>query len=203
MKKSYLVIFILFSVLYGISLYLNHSAAGLIIKPVPLLVLIFSTGPVSRYNRNIFSGFILSLLGDIFLSHYLNLFIPGLVSFLIAHVFYIRAFFLKSSDPGIKVSPFFYACGVMIFIILQPRLGEMLVPVLIYLLVIVTMVWRSFMQRKVSAVSLYAFYGALLFFLSDTLIAFNLFASPFAGADFFIMGTYWWAQFLIYKSIDR
>jgi uncharacterized membrane protein YhhN len=202
MKKSYLIIFILFSLLYGITLYLELSLAGLFIKPAPLLVIILLTRPVSRYNRNILSGFLLSLFGDIFLAHYINLFIPGLVSFLFAHIFFIRAFFLKSREPGIKESPVFYACGAIIFLYMQPHLGEMFLPVLIYLFVIVTMVWRSYMQRKVSAVSLYAFYGALLFLISDTLIAYDLFVNPFAGAGYLIMLTYWSAQFLIYKSID-
>jgi uncharacterized membrane protein YhhN len=202
MKKKYFIIFILFSVLYGITLYLKLSLAGLIIKPVPLLVLIILTRPVSGYNRSILSGFVLSLFGDIFLTHYLYLFIPGLVAFLLAHIFYIRAFFLKSGNPGIKESLVFFAYGVIIFSFLKPHLGEMMVPVLIYIFVIVTMVWRAFIQRKVTAVSVYAFYGALLFCISDTLLAINLFYSRFSGAEFFVMLTYWSAQFLIYKSID-
>ncbi len=203
MKKKYLAAFLFLSLLYFVALYYKMPLLGLCVKPLPLLLLIVLTKPVTRYNRSLFTGFIFSLLGDIFLTRYINLFLPGLVSFLLAHMFYIRAFFLKSRDPGLKESLVFFVWGAIIFIFLRPHLGEMTIPVFFYLLVIVTMVWRSFLQRKVSAESGYAFYGALLFFISDTLLAGNLFYRNFTGADFYVMVTYWSAQLLIYKSIDK
>ncbi len=203
MKKKYLAVFLFFPALYFVALYFKIPLLELSAKPVPVLLLIVISKPVTRYNRSLLTGFIFSLLGDVFLTHYIDFFLPGLVSFLLAHIFYIRAFFLKSRDPGLKESLVFFSWGAVIFLFLRPHLGEMIIPVFFYMLVIVTMVWRSFLQRRVSAASGYAFYGALLFFLSDTLLACNLFYYNFTGADISVMLTYWSAQLLIYKSIDK
>ncbi len=46
-------------------------------------------------------------------------------------------------------------------------------------------------------------YGALLFVVSDSLLAYNSFVEPFLGANIFIMTTYALAQLFIVKSIIR
>src|SRR5512136_1237152 len=48
------------------------------------------------YQRFILSGLLFSLAGDVFLMLPEDRFIPGLVSFLIAHVFYITAFMIET-----------------------------------------------------------------------------------------------------------
>lgn len=66
--------------------------------------------------------------------------------------------------------------GIGIFLFLKDYLGDMLIPVLIYMLVI-TMATTSFLrEEKVSEIS-YGFvvFGAILFMVSDILLALNKF----------------------------
>jgi uncharacterized membrane protein YhhN len=66
-------------------------------------------------------------------------FIPGLVSFLFAHLFYIAAF---TSGTGFGFSWRLLpcaVCGILIFSILAPYLGEMKLPVVVYVVVILVM----------------------------------------------------------------
>jgi uncharacterized membrane protein YhhN len=76
----------------------------------------------------------------------------------------------------------------------------MVIPVGFYILVISTMLWRSYIQRNATGISKWAFIGAILFTISDSLIAISTFYRPFMLSSLFIMVTYWIGQFLIYWS---
>ncbi len=179
--------------------YLCNQLICNISKPIPLIILLFLIKWKSPYNILIGLGFLFSLAGDIILESF-NLFVVGLVAFLIAHVFYIFAFLKKSGKPSLINSLPFYAFGIVFFLLLRKSLGEMALPVAVYILIITTMLWRSFVQRKIGLVEKWAFLGALLFTLSDSLIAVSKFYQAFELSSLFIMLSYWTAQFLIYQS---
>ena len=67
-----------------------------ILKPLTVLLMValamLSTGANSRYRKLITAGLCCSLAGDIFLMLPANLFLPGLILFFCAHVFYLSAF---------------------------------------------------------------------------------------------------------------
>ena len=86
---------------------------------------------------------------------------------------------------------------------LGPRLGDMRVPVLAYMAVISAMVWLSVwvFERAAGSPPRYALPAALLFMVSDTLLAFNRFRGRFAGAQVAILGTYFAAQWLFALAI--
>ena len=94
----------------------------------------------------------------------------------------------------------FYVYGAILFFILQSHLGDMLIPVLFYVIVITTMLWRSFIQRKISDVAKWAFIGALFFTISDTFIAVYRFTGHFTFDRELTIITYWAAQYLIFLS---
>jgi uncharacterized membrane protein YhhN len=79
----------------------------------------------------------------------------------------------------------------------------MLIPVLIYMLVILTMAitafWRNASVGKWSYVLV--FFGALFFMMSDSLLAINKFHTALPLANVSIMLTYALAQFLIVFGI--
>ena len=94
----------------------------------------------------------------------------------------------------------FFAYGAVVFLFFKSSLGEMMLPVGIYILVITTMLWRSFVQRNSTEMAKWAFIGAIFFTISDTMIATYRFYEPFFLDRFFTIVTYWTAQFLIYLS---
>ena len=76
----------------------------------------------------------------------------------------------------------------------------MKLPVLVYIIVITTMLWRAFVQRKNNKYCRFAFYGALFFTFSDTLIAVYRFYNHFSYDRELTILTYWIAQYLIFQS---
>jgi len=159
----------------------------------------------SRYSLLIIIGLICSLAGDVFLMLPSDQFIAGLLSFLIAHVLYIIAF--RTNEQGLggfDIAFPLYGLGLLMYWLLWPFLGEMKIPVLVYMLVIMTMAWQSVIRwranqndvRRFSAVV-----GAILFVISDSTIAFSRFRGRSDISDGLIMTTYFAAQWLIAMSI--
>jgi uncharacterized membrane protein YhhN len=86
---------------------------------------------------------------------------------------------------------------------LWPHLGRQRVPVAVYVSVIAIMGWRA-AARAGPAPALsgaLALAGALLFMVSDGLLAVDRFARPFRAGDAAVMTTYYAAQTLIALSV--
>ena len=177
-----------------------------IAKPSLLTALIIffwmrSTNLSSKIRNLTLLALSFSLLGDcllMFVDQSAQFFISGLIAFLIAHVFYIIVF-LKSRNSS--KSPFGFIIlmllyGLGLFYFLKNGLANMLIPVVIYMLVILTMSTSSFLRRgKVSHISFnLVFLGAILFMISDSLLALNKFYKPLPWSDISIMLTYALAQ---------
>lgn len=164
---------------------------------------------ISRTLRYLITAALLcSLLGDILLmfvdagAHY---FLFGLVAFLIAHILYVIAF-LKHRNRSIQPFGFIalllvYASGL--FYLLKDGLNEMLVPVLVYMVVILSMSTSAFLRRgNVPSQSyLFVFTGAILFMVSDSILALNKFYMPLAYSNISIMITYALAQYAIVRGL--
>ncbi len=156
-----------------------------------------------------FVGFALvfSWAGDVFLMQD-GMFAAGLVSFLIAHIFYIITY-QKTGARQAAFRPWnlagFAAAGAAIIWVLYPGLGEMLVPVVIYMLVLLTMGVRAHQRKGATSAASFRLVaaGALLFVLSDCLIAINKFAFEVPAERLLVMSTYMAAQFLIVQGLLR
>jgi len=172
-----------------------------------LLVAIQAGKPTgSFYQGAIIAGLVCSLAGDIFLMLPSDRFVAGLVSFLVAHLFYIAAF---TSGTGFGFSPWRLAplilYGVFMFSVLSPYLGRMKVPVLAYMTVILVMVWQAWERCSQTAQSaaLLAFLGAILFLVSDSALAVNRFLVKYRSAQLLALSTYFPAQLLIALSVAQ
>jgi uncharacterized membrane protein YhhN len=154
--------------------------------------------------------YIFSWVGDVLLQMP-NLFVPGLLSFLTAHVFYIIYFAKTKSDQHsfFKLRPIMLI-AVMAYLvefiyILWPTLGPMRIPVLIYGITISTMLsaalWQY--QKLENKTALYFIIGATLFVTSDSLLALNMFKENFSMAGILIMSTYILAQLFIVLGAIR
>jgi uncharacterized membrane protein YhhN len=94
--------------------------------------------------------------------------------------------------------------GAASFVWLLPRLGTMTWPVLAYVLVICTMMWRAWALvadiRNARRTAWYAALGASSFGLSDTLVAWNRFVAPVLALKLLLMLLYWAGQWGIAAS---
>lgn len=169
----------------------------------------------SKYRKRLLFSIGFAFGGDtflMFLPYNENFFLLGLGSFLIGQLFYAFAFIESIRSSTVKAKKSFRLLFLFAFIsyyivlmkVLFNDLGEFLVPVLVYGLAIclmgLTAAWRL---HKVSVASFtWVFTGAMLFVISDTIIAINqfMYKGNFWNAQVLIMLTYVMAQFLIAKG---
>ena len=172
-----------------------------------LLIVIASLVPSgdATYRALIVAGLICSLAGDVFLMLPGHRFVAGLVSFLLAHVFYIAAF---SIGVGLGVRPLlllpFLIPAVLVLGLLWPHLEQLKIPVVVYMAVLIGMAWQACARAMElgTAAAIAAAVGAGLFVISDATLALNRFRRPFRAAQAIVMATYVIAQAFIAFSIE-
>jgi uncharacterized membrane protein YhhN len=96
-----------------------------------------------------------------------------------------------------------YFLAAFTFYMINPNLGALKIPVIIYIIVIVSMVTTARERYgKCNPASFWqVFIGAILFFISDGVIALDKFYLPIPDAGIIIMGTYAIAQLMIVMGI--
>ncbi|NBU97663.1 MAG: lysoplasmalogenase [Spirochaetia bacterium] len=172
-------------------------------KPIPILMIIIYVFSKKKewmgwktFSGKILLGLIFGITGDVLLMSP-ELFLPGLVSFLIGHIFYIFAFL-----PGVKLK---FLMGAPLLILgasmgyyLSNKTGVMLIPVMLYLIVILTMSWMALCRDKNLPNYSSIVVGSLFFILSDSFLALAKFTGLETGFNTaIIMGTYYLAQYFI------
>jgi uncharacterized membrane protein YhhN len=156
-----------------------------------------------HYKQLIIAGLLFSLAGDVFLMLRRERFVAGLVSFLFAHLFYIAAFTTDGARVSSAWGAFALALyGALMLRLLWPRLGKLKAPVVIYVAAILLMAWQALNRWTATGDtgSALALAGATLFVASDSALAWNRFKGEFKGAQSFVLGTYFVAQWLIALS---
>ena len=138
-------------------------------------------------------------------------FIMGVFSFMIAQVFYIITYKYYRSYEGkksarhitVSLSSVIILYTMILWAKLYPHLDDMLIPVTIYTLTILTMVLMAITRhRKTSPKSfIMVLAGAVIFLLSDSMIAINKFILPLEHERLLIMITYILGQFLIISGL--
>ncbi len=177
-----------------------------------LIVYYFLMGAGRQEGRWVLPALVFSWLGDVLLMFQADddiFFLLGLSSFLLAHIFYIIFFSLVRKGAGVKsrrsllllVAAYFAA----LITFLYPYLGEMRMPVVVYGIVISFMLLlalhvRNIRQRNAGVLMAG---GAVLFVLSDSVLAVNKFYQPFVPAPEIIMLTYGLAQLFIVEGAIR
>lgn len=186
-------------------LYIFFISDQILFKLIPMWLIIlyaYLQFPSKRSFTHwlVLIGLFFCMLGDGLLGKW---FVIGLTAFLIGHLFYMVAFF-----SCWKFSKFRF--GTIILIVLYGLLigkelvaglvsqgnEALLLPVLFYVIVISLMAWSAIMTRN-----MWAIIGSILFVISDSILAWNMFISDITFSGLFIMTTYYGAQFLIARSI--
>jgi uncharacterized membrane protein YhhN len=190
---------------------------NLVFKPLivsSLLVYLVTTPkPGRRGFPYAMAGLLFSWMGDcllIFQSLKPLYFILGLLAFLVAHIFYI-VYYIRSAElkrenkfRGQIVFILLFLCyGLGFGWLLNSHLGPLKVPVFAYAGVLILM--NIFALNRFGKVDRKGFQlvmaGAMLFAVSDGLLAINKFVTLLPLAGLAIMSTYAAAQYLIAKSI--
>ena len=172
-----------------------------------LIIAVAAAAPVpapAAYKTLVLAGLVFSLLGDIALVLPEKWFQAGLAAFLSAQVLYALAFRPAPGRP-LPVGVFlpYILFGLLMYFILRPRLGPLKLPVLVYIAAIVVMAGFAatrYIDRG-GTKPLLAFIGAILFLISDSVLAYDKFAGRIKPAQLIILGTYFPAQLLIALSV--
>jgi uncharacterized membrane protein YhhN len=187
---------------YCLGLTLEQRRLSLVAKPLPVLCLLLWVlqGASGPYGRFVAAGLAISLVADILIE---VSFLAGLATFLVAHVAYIVAFTAEDlAWRPLHALPFLaWGAGMLVF--LWPRLGSMKWPVVAYVVVICTMMWRAAARLggpTQGFAEWSALVGAVLFAASDSLIALDRFHAPIRGVRYPIILLYWLGQWGIALS---
>jgi uncharacterized membrane protein YhhN len=173
----------------------------LVSKPLPLLILISmvfiaNLNNEKAYSRKILYGLVASLIGNIFFLFPGEYFISGLVSFLIAHIFYILAMKPEITRIYLRFVIVMSITAFSSFFLLWESLDLMKYPLLMYIGVITVMSIFAFSLALSSSAwpNLLVAPAALLLLVSASCLAINRFVSPFPYSGIIIMISYYTAQ---------
>jgi len=162
-----------------------------------------------RYRRWMATGVVASLAGDIFLMLPQDAFVPGLVSFLLAHLCFILALL---DDSRFAERPLgMLAClayGALNLWALWPALPDALhVPVVVYVLVLAGMGGQAVVRARrhatdaLASSAQWSMAGALVFMLSDTLLAWDRFRFVIPMSGLWVLATYYTALWCLARSV--
>lgn len=190
---SLLILALLTAILDWIAVSKKLRRANYFLKPAVMILILAWLAAIGGFSGTMrwFSlGILFSLGGDVFLMLPREQFIPGLIAFLLAHIAYIIGFSPQLSE--INLSSLVVGIVVAISsIVIYRRIDtglrahgnrSLIIPVSIYVIVISLMGfsalltltnedWEALPALLVSA-------GAILFMLSDTILAMNKFVAP-------------------------
>lgn len=210
--KKYTQSFIVFCLLYMLLLIGGKEDMAWWLKPVliPILISIVSVSEPFKTQKTLLLALFCSWIGDVlllFADQNALFFISGLVSFLVAHLIYIYLFHQQeiqyNRNSHFKFIPIVAVYLLVMLSLLWDTLKEMKIPVTVYAIVISLMLFMSikafFQWGKPS--NFWVLIGAILFVISDSILAINKFHSPIPMSSFWIMSTYLGAQFCIVNSI--
>jgi uncharacterized membrane protein YhhN len=186
------------------------------VKPLFMVVLmVFQRGQLgglsSFFSKTIQFGLFFSWIGDIALMFDEKvpiLFVVGLGAFLIAHLGYAAAFVINVKDSNssfnipksaLMALPFIVIISCFFYYMKDGLPAELFVPVLTYTLVISVMgITAAIRYDHVDAKSYkWILIGAILFILSDMVIAINKFVIDFEYDAILNMALYLTGQFMI------
>lgn len=184
-----------------VAVWRRPSPVETVLKPLVLVLLVVGAlllDPADGGQRTWFVvALVLSLAGDVFLLPSVDRFVPGLASFLLAHVAYIVGL---TFDEG----PLWPALGVVLLVPVAVRVvgavgrndRDLLVPVVVYITVIAGMVVMALRSGD-----LLAAVGAVTFATSDSILALDRFDRHRRWMPTAVMVTYHVAQGLLVLSL--
>ena len=191
-----LVIVLILAVLDWIAVYRKSKTLEYIFKPATMLGILFWIWQSTGFGESMLwftLGVVFCLAGDVFLMLPRDRFIFGLVAFLTGHICYIIG--LNNQPPYFNLWGGFLIIFLGLYLAwLFPKLASSLktkgkdglkIPVLLYALVISLMVYSAMMTWTrpdwQTQASLSVSLGAILFYISDSILAWDRFVNPISN----------------------
>jgi uncharacterized membrane protein YhhN len=195
MSKIISMIFLTFVLLYMVGLHYSLDFLWLL-KIIPIAVLLCGVlkAKSSSMRTILLSALVFSGCGDLLLAF--DEFIFGVAAFLLAQLSYARLF--RHHWQGfynrwhLSVLLLIYMLVMMWWLL--PNLGNLQFAVVAYLIAIATM---GLFAIQSSLPMRWAVLGAVLFIISDSFIAINKFINPIPYESYWIMSSYYVAQFML------
>jgi len=178
-------------------------------KPIPLFLIIalffvnlVSFAPQPFFFHLIFLGLVAGVIGDLLLLNAKG-FLAGLAAFLAGHLLYVAAFLggTFSLSPAQALIPLAVTFGFGFLLVgkmEEPTRKKYRFPVFVYMIAITLLFVAALNFDRNTSPGLPLFtLGALLFCVSDGVLAWDRFHKPFRAAQGIILTTYYSAQILI------
>lgn len=196
------VIFVM-SIIYIFFIPYEPVGFKIFMKLIPMaLIITFAMMTKSTLSRTYKSIMLVGLMICMIADGVIYWFMAGLITFFVGHVFYIFAFRHIARKPMPKWAAailLLYGAIMATWIAgSQFREGEIILAIAIiaYITIILMMGWAAIRTRLPLAIA-----GAILFMLSDSILAIDRFVYPMEARDALVMSTYYCAQFLMAASI--
>ena len=179
-----------------------------ILSTLFILTILIQSRPVPTYSLLLLAGMLFCLGGDVFLAlPHPGMFLRGLVSFLVGHLFYVTAFGHTAGTNqwtliGVLIS--LIASGA-VYLWLQPHLGAMKIAVICYMVVISAMAVGAWSMLGADHLGLtgrmLACGGALSFYISDVFVARQRFVKSEFLNRLIGLPLYYGGQFMLAFSV--
>lgn len=171
-----------------------------------IILAIYGSGLETTFAKWVVLALFFSVIGDVFLMLEDRWFIHGLISFFIAHVFYIIGFWhsfaldiTTQTSLFIALSLFIFSLWFFLFLlrfVIDDGGVKLAIAVAAYIIVISIMMWSASLVGSGILVI-----ASLLFVTSDAVLAYDKFRRPFNIAEHIVMVTYFTAQLLFAISV--
>lgn len=208
--RNVTVLFFVVAILDIIGIVAEISMLQIVSKPLIILTLItlYYFSALQRSSLYLIA-LLFSLLGDVFLLNKTNYFLLGIASFLITQIVYSILIIRLLNKPTMKQKllasfPFIIFLSILISV-LGSNLDEYFFPVIIYGIAISIFGILSLLNYQLNRTksSRFLLVGAVLFIISDSMIALNKFHEQKSFYPVAVMATYILAQYFIYKFMVK
>ncbi|WP_019029270.1 lysoplasmalogenase [Colwellia piezophila] len=218
MNKNNTLVFITLAFGFILSTLFKPYPLSWAVKILPILLLIAITwqhtkrltAPEQSNSTYYFLfGLLFSACGDFLLDYNTHdWFIFGLGAFFIAHICYLISLKPFNNLPIVNKKPLilttYVGFAALMFILFIDGLGELFIPVLAYMVVLLLMALATVFSHRST---LWLVLGGISFVLSDSLIGFDKFNSAILHSQLWVMATYYFAQYALVKgyllSLDK
>ena len=188
-----------------LTLYYVFKPATMLLAMALVVVRAGSVGKLERFDILLLLALLASMAGDVFLMLPGNYFLPGLASFLVAHLFYIALF--RQNTPWFASGRALVGtlgAGAAMYAWVWGGLNDPVLKIAVatYVTVIALMVAQAIGRATVGqdAAARAVALGACAFMFSDSLIAINRFVQPLPLVSLWVLGSYYLAQILIVRN---
>jgi uncharacterized membrane protein YhhN len=197
------LVFVATAAIYLASIPFKPYPASFLVKAFPVVFLavrVWRQAP-GMSERLVAVGLGFSAVGDILLDLNDRLFFAGLGAFLVGHLFFSAGFLPRMEVTSRKLA------AALVLVLYGAALNALLfskvgfsVPVALYGTVLTLMGILATVRRASPG---WVMAGALIFVISDSLIAINRFVAPFGASKWAVMITYYIAQYFIAEGVLR